>query len=99
MPNRHVKSIERNILAQMALASKDPEIHKFGRMYNDAHKPMMAHELLPSQKFINANFGADTAGTGFKHAGKPVAQVGSQPGIKCLNLFVYDRYFRILNNK
>jgi hypothetical protein len=49
-------------------------------MYNDAIKPMQAHEVLPSQKFVNAKFKESNTGTGFKHGGKPIVDVAKSNG-------------------
>jgi hypothetical protein len=54
--------------------------HNSARSYNDATKPMQAHEVLPSQQFVNAKFKESNTGTGFKHGGKPIVEVAESKG-------------------
>jgi hypothetical protein len=64
----------------MAMGTDDPKLIEIGRQLNDNNPVMMTHQVLPSQLYINTKFSEDNTGTGFKHGGRTVEEVGNDPG-------------------
>jgi hypothetical protein len=67
-------------MAQVGMESSNEEIRQIARKCNDNNPVMIPHQVQPSQEYVNAKFGEDRTGTGFKHAGRTVEEVGNDPG-------------------